>query len=75
MVNSTPSKKVGSEDDSDSDAEEVAVKKSLTPKRKRKLESGKPVAGKKKAKHTEADSEEDTDERDSERKAEKPSKV
>ncbi|KAL0697165.1 hypothetical protein Bca4012_064345 [Brassica carinata] len=73
-VKSTPSKKVGSEDDSDSDAEEVAVKKSLTPKRKRKTESGKPVAGKKKAKHTEADSEDNSDEGDSEMKAEKPLK-
>lgn len=72
-VKSTPSKKVGSEDDSDSDsdAEEVAVKKTLTQKRKRKTESGKPVAGKKKAKHTEADPESDSDAGDSEMKAEK----
>lgn len=62
-VKSTASDKVGSEDDSDSDAEEVAVK---TQNRKRKIASGKPVAGKKKAKLTEADSE-----NDSEMKAEK----
>ncbi|KAF8114090.1 hypothetical protein N665_0042s0012 [Sinapis alba] len=73
-VKSTPSKKVDSEDDSASDAEEVAVKKTQTQKRKRKIESGKPVAGKKKAKHTEADSENDSDEGDSEMKAEKPLK-
>lgn len=66
-VKSTASDKVGSEDDSDSDAEEVAVK---TQNRKRKIASGKPVAGKKKAKLTEADSE-----NDSEMKAEKLLKV
>ncbi|XP_033137939.1 glutamic acid-rich protein isoform X5 [Brassica rapa] len=73
-VKSTASKKVGSEDDSDSDSGEVAVKKTLTQKRKRKIDSGKPVAGKKKAKHTEADSENDSDAGDSEMKAEKPLK-
>ncbi|CAN7065817.1 unnamed protein product [Brassica rapa subsp. trilocularis] len=73
-VKSTASKKVGSEDDSDSDSEEVAVKKTLTQKRKRKIDSGKPVAGKKKAKHTEADSENDSDAGDTEMKAEKPLK-
>ncbi|CAF2318560.1 unnamed protein product [Brassica napus] len=73
-VKSTASKKVGSEDDSDSDSGEVAVKKALTQKRKRKIDSGKPVAGKKKAKHTEADSENDSDAGDSEMKAEKPLK-
>ncbi|KAJ0233164.1 Translation initiation factor [Hirschfeldia incana] len=73
-VKSTPSKKVDSEDDSDSDAEEAAVKKTPTQKRKRKIESGKPVAGKKKAKQTEVDSENDSDEGDTEMKAEKPLK-
>ncbi|CAH8383161.1 unnamed protein product [Eruca vesicaria subsp. sativa] len=76
-VKSTPPKKLGSEDDSDSDADEVPEKKTLTQNRKRKIENVKPVAGKKKTKDTEADSdsENDSDAGDSGMRVVKPSKT
>ncbi|KAG7594255.1 Histone chaperone domain CHZ [Arabidopsis thaliana x Arabidopsis arenosa] len=81
-IKSTPSKKVSSEENSDLDAEgdvdneEVAVKKTMARKGKlskpemigkRKSENGKHVSGRKKAKHTETDSENDSDAGDSEK--------
>ncbi|VYS48280.1 unnamed protein product [Arabidopsis thaliana] len=81
-VKSTPSKMVSSEYNSDSDTEgnvdneEVAVKKTMARKGKlskpemmgkRKSENGKQVSGRKKAKHTEIDSENDSDSGDSEK--------
>ncbi|CAL9217834.1 unnamed protein product [Arabidopsis halleri] len=81
-VKSTLSKKVSSEENSDSDAEGdvdnegVAVKKKMARKGKlskpemmgkRKSENGQHVSGRKKAKHTETDSENDSDAGDSEK--------
>ncbi|EFH67554.1 predicted protein [Arabidopsis lyrata subsp. lyrata] len=81
-VKSTLSKKVSSEENSNSDAEGavddegVAVKKTMARKGKlskpemmgkRKSENGKHVSGRKKAKHTETDSENDSDAGDSEK--------
>ncbi|ESQ30998.1 hypothetical protein EUTSA_v10011453mg [Eutrema salsugineum] len=89
-VKSTQSQKADSEENSDSDAEdsvddeEVAVEKTSMQKKKlsksevmgkRKCENDKPVSGKKKARHSEIDSENDSDAGDSVMRAEKPLKL
>lgn len=78
-VKSTPSEELGSDENSESDAEddlddeEVAVEKTET--RKRRCGNGEPVPGKKKAKRIETDSEDDSEMMASNGRSQNPFKV